>query len=129
MNSAEVDASLSEIQIKQLTWKPSCCRNVAVDIVRSFLEDRIQFSDHVPLDWVADADANVIGATWKRLVDAGILAPMGQFKRSEKEASRGRKVFKYRLASEKLAQTFLARNGVTPIGRPQPELALATEGA
>lgn len=114
MNTQEVDQHLDDVTIKQLTWKPGINVNVAVAILKGFIEDRIQWTDEVDLGFVLPTDVNCIGTTWRRLSNLGILKPMEQFRRSTKDASKGRKVFKYRLANEGLAKAFLKRNGWTP---------------
>jgi hypothetical protein len=63
------------------------------------------------------------------LTKAEVIAPMGRFKRSESAAARGRKIYCYRLASERRARTFLERNGYTAeqvrlLVQGQPELPL-----
>lgn len=117
-----VDDHLNEVALKQLTWKPGAMRNIAIAIAQAFLGDRIQWADEVDLSNVAAKDKNCIGSAWRLLAKAGIIEPIGGFRRSIKEASRGRKVFKYRLASERLAKTFLSRNGVTGHTTGQPDL-------
>jgi hypothetical protein len=107
------DSLLAEKTIAQLTFKPSICRDVAAAIVQAVMATGLLYSDEINLDFVAEPDANTIGPAWKRLADVGIVEPTGRFHRSTKESSRGRKVFEYRVASLRRAQTFLARNGQT----------------
>lgn len=114
MSTETTDNKLDDATIKQLTFKPGVCQNIAVAIVRAFTEDRIAWTDEVDLSFVLADDLNCIGLAWRRLTAVGIIKPIGQFRRSTKEASQGRRIFKYRLANEGLARTFLARNGWTP---------------
>lgn len=90
-------------------------RNVAIAIAARAIEegDRVFWADAVDLKFVGAEDRNCIGMAWRRLVNAGILKRMDLNRRSTNKASKGRIVFKYRLASEGLARTFLERNGWT----------------
>lgn len=121
-----VDLHLDDQTVKLLTWKPSVMRDIAGEIVRSFLRDRIAWSDEVDLSGVPPESANAIGLCWRQLTRAGIVEPMGQFQRSTRPEARGRRVFKYRLASEARALAFLRANGlVAGSFSKQRELALA----
>ena len=117
-----VDAKLDEVAIKQLTWKPTVMRDVAHIIVSHFLKDRIAWSDDVEIAGLRHEDMNCIGSAWRLLTGAGVIAPLAQFRRSTKEASKGRKVFKYRLASQAKAETWLARNGFQNLVTREPQL-------
>ena len=70
-----VDAHLDRVTKAQLETKPGACRKAAVAIVRSFVHDRIQWSDNIRLG-LAKSDCNVIGPIWRRLVRLGILKRM-----------------------------------------------------
>lgn len=127
MNKIEKDkdatAHLRDVALRQLTWKPAISRSIAVAIVNTVLKSsECVFTDEVDLGFVGPTDANVIGSSWKRLADAGVISPTGHFRRSTKDASKGRKVFQYRLASLARAQTFLQRNGGTVEQLEQPDL-------
>jgi hypothetical protein len=117
---AEIDAALDEAFIRQVTWKPSIMRNIAIAIVARAVweQDRVFWADDIDLSFVGPDDRNCIGGAWRQLVKAGIVKRTDLNRRSTKEASRGRTVFKYRLASDAKARTFLDRNGWTgKIGR------------
>ncbi len=118
-----VDAKLDDVAIKQLLWKPSQMRDVACSIVGSMLYHRVAYADEVSLPALKKDDVNAVGSSWRNLTRTGIVEKTGRFRRSKKEASNGRTVWEYRLMSERLAYTFLKRNGGVPCGR-QPELAL-----
>ncbi len=117
-----VDTKLDDATLKQLAWKPTKHRDIALAITTHFLRDRIAWADTVDLSFVAAEDLNCIGTAWRELMRVRILEPMGMFKRSKKEDSKGRKVFKYRLASEPLARAFLRRHGINFRNPKQPEL-------
>ena len=123
----QIDASLDDATIKQLSFKDGSCRNIAVRIVESFLPDKIQWQDDVPTGEVHDDDKNCIGMTWRRLAKLGIVKRMegaDDHRRSKLKARKGGLTWKYRLANPALAVTFLKRNGWTRTRRGQPELAL-----
>jgi hypothetical protein len=111
----EADAALDEAFMRQVTWKPSVMRNIAIKIAaRAISEgDRIFWADDIDFDFVEPGDRNCIGGAWRQLVKAGIVKRTDLNRRSTKKASRGRTVFKYRLASAARAETFLKRNGWT----------------
>lgn len=109
------DQALDEITIKQLTWKPTVARNVAVRIVQAALADDHLFPDEVDFENVpslTEADKNCIGMAWRNLVRQGVLERGTSFRRSTAPNANGRTVFAYRLARVGLAKTFLERNGV-----------------
>lgn len=109
------DTILDEITIKQLTWKPTVARNVAVRIVQTALASDHLFPDEVIFEGVpslTEADKNCIGTAWRNLVNQGILERGTSFRRSTAPNANGRTVFAYKLASVGLAKTFLERNGV-----------------
>ena len=117
-----VDAHLDRVTKAQLETKPGACRKAAVAIVRSFVHDRIQWSDNIRLG-LAKSDCNVIGPIWRRLVRLGILKRMegaDAYKRSAARSRKGGMVWKYRLANEDLAAQFLSAN------QDQQELKLDT---
>lgn len=111
----EADAALDEAFMRQVTWKPSVMRNIAIRIAaRAISEgDRIFWADDIDFDFVEAADRNCIGGAWRQLVKAGIVKRTDLNRRSIKKASKGRTVFKYRLVSATRAETFLKRNGWT----------------
>lgn len=113
--AAQTDAALDEAFIRCITWKPSIMRNVAIKIVaRAVWEgDKVFWADDVDLDFVPADSRNCIGMAWRQMVKAGILKRTDLNRRSTKAASKGRVVFKYRLASAARANTFLERNGWT----------------
>lgn len=111
MNAKQIDATLDAKTIQQLTWKPALTCNIGITIVRHFVRDHIAYNDAVALDYVPDDSKNCIGLAWRRIVAAGIIKPTGRYKRSKADSRRGGKVYQYRLASLKLAETFLKRNG------------------
>lgn len=117
MRTHKVEAALDEATIQRLTWKPNICRNIAVGIVKHFLQDRIAYTDEVDLKFVLATDANCIGTSFRRLREAGIIALTGRFRKSDPKRRPDRKsslVFQWRLVSEKRAQTFCQRNGWLP---------------
>lgn len=117
---AEIDATLDEAFMRQVTWKPSIMRNIAIAIVARAIweQDKVFWADDIDFGFVPADSRNCIGGAWRQLVKAGIVKRTNLNRRSTKKASRGRTVFKYRLADAKRANTFLDRNGWTgKIGR------------
>ena len=113
MKIEPVDAKLNEIALMQLTWKPGPMRNIACAIVRHAVnpDTAAIWPDEVNLPPVLELDKNCIGSAWRLLTKAGILAPEADFRRSKAKEANGRKVFRYSLASARMAYTFLKRNG------------------
>jgi hypothetical protein len=124
MNPQEIDAHLDDVTIKQLTFKPGVATDVAVAIVKHYVEHLVAFADEVNLPALADADVNCVGLAWRRLANVGIICQTGDHRRSQRDRRKGGVVWKYRLLSHKLAVTFLARNGITNFRRGQGELPL-----
>jgi len=122
------DQLLDDVTLKQIAFKPGLMQAVAVTIVSQFLPDRIIWLDEVELPpGLEKKDMNCVSATWRRLCKLGILKRMEgaeNYRRSAKKSRRGGTVFKYRVLNEKLAETFLKRNGWTRTRRGQPELQL-----
>ena len=114
--------ALDDALIKQLSFKPGTMRDAAVAIARHMLAG-VCWSDEIDLSFIqSKKDKNCIGGAWRQLRAAGIISRCADFRRSTKKESRGRTVFKWRVESARLAETFLARNGAaTP---RQPELGL-----
>mgnify|MGYP006288136807 CR=1 FL=1 len=109
------DQTLDAITLKQLTWKPTVARSVAVRIVQHATMCDHLFPDEVDFENIpslTEADKNCIGTAWRNLVKQGILERGVNFRRSTAPNANGRTVFAYRLASVGLAKTFLERNGV-----------------
>lgn len=110
-----IDATLDATALKLLTWKPSIMRNIAITIAARavYEEDRVFWADDIDFGFIDKKDRNCIGMAWRMLISAGILKRTNLNRRSTKDASKGRVVFKYRLASKTRAETFLRRNGWT----------------
>ncbi len=111
------DEKLDEATLCQLTWKPTICRNVALAIVKHFIRDRICYTDDIDLSFVPGLDKNVIGLTFRRLREAGIIAETGRSRRNDPKKRpdrRGGRCFQYRLRSERRAVTFCEWNGWVP---------------
>lgn len=110
---APTPETLDAATIKALTWKPTIVRNVAIRIVSQAVEahDRIFWADNIDFDFIGPSDSACIGLAWRMLVKVGILKRTDLNRRSIKESSRGRVVFKYRVACLKRAAIFLERNG------------------
>jgi hypothetical protein len=128
---SQINAALDDATLKQLAFKDDTCKRIAIRIVESFLQDKIQWGDEVDLGEIADDDKNVIGCTWRRLAKLGIIKRMegaDDHRRSKVKSRRGGVVWKYRLANAALAVTFLKRNGWTRTRRGQHELPLELEG-
>lgn len=120
---AGADAVLYTVAAKQMAFKPGAVRNTMLDITEQLLSDRIRWGDEFELTPGPD-DRNCIGTAFKQLMSVGIVTRMEQHRRSQRAGQKGRTVWKYRLASESLARTFMARNGRTPHTKGQTELNL-----
>jgi len=95
-----------------LQWRrDSVTTKVATVITKSFLRDRIQWADNVPTGFIPPQERNRVGLAWLMLVRCGILKRVKQEKPSADPKARGRRVRKFRLASESLAREFLEING------------------
>lgn len=111
-----IDEQLNEITIKQLTWKPGVCQQVAVTIARSFVDSDSNFvwADEVKLPELSSEDKNVVGVAWRNLARNGIVRRLeGQtdHRRSHNKNRKGGVVWRYELARSKLLRTFLKANG------------------
>lgn len=119
-----VDAYLDDKTLRQLTWKPTQCRDIAHAIVRRAVEGAgTLWPDEVEL-YVNDDDKNCIGLAWRTLASNGVIVATGSFRRSEHEARRGGKVFEYQLKSLALAKRWLAVNGFPAPQLREQQLAL-----
>lgn len=125
--NVQTDARLGQVTVNMLLFKDGVCRNIANSIVESFLPDKIQWADEVPLPVVTDADKNCIGMVWRALAKAGIIKRMegaGDHRRSTVKSRRGGLTWKYRIVNEALARRFLKQNGWTRTIRGQKEFQL-----
>lgn len=121
-----VDATLDEVALRQLVWKPGPMRDTAIAICKSALAD-MSFAfwpDEVLLPELQAADRNCIGSAFRLLTKAGIIERLGSFRRSKAKGANGRTVFAYQLVSRAKAETFLRRNGATTIPKRQSEFRL-----
>lgn len=128
INDLLFEAHLSEVTIKQLTWKPDINRNIAIAITNYAVAKRDQefWTDEVPLPEYDKSDSGCVGPNWKRLANVGIIKSMNKCRRSDiklKPSRRGGKAFCYRLDNLAKALTFLKRNKVVPAD-PQQELGI-----
>lgn len=115
MNTPAIDQHLNEVVVRQMTWKPGPLRDVACLIAeRVSVSPFTIWPDEIILTSIGSEDRNCVGSAWRLLTKAGIIKPTSDFRRSTAETSRGRKIFRYDLASQSLARTFLIRNGRTP---------------
>lgn len=114
IQSEPAQRALDAATVKQLSFKPGVCRTLAIAIVEHYLTDRLAWADIVPLPPLAPEDKNCVGLTWRRLVECGIVRKTGDFKPSKSASRRGGVIWKYRLANEALARTFLERNNHSP---------------
>lgn len=112
-----IDAQLDAATLAQLSWKPNIVRNIAVAIIKHFLNDRICYTDDIDLSFVPELDKNCIGLTFRRLREQGIITETGRHRRNDPKRRpdrKGGKAFQYRLVSVARALTFLERNGWLP---------------
>jgi predicted transcriptional regulator len=125
----QIDAQLDAATISQISFKPGPVTNISVAIVKHILSDRIVWMDDIELPQVDAADKNAIGLSIRRLANIGIITRMegmNDHRRSKVKARRGGQVWKYRLANQKLAETFLKRNNCH-VYRMPGELDLTTK--
>ena len=117
------EAHLSEVTIKQLTWKPTMCQQIAIAIVKYFIANPFgfHFTDDIDLSFVSKDDAHCVGTSWKRLTTAGIIERGTNYRRSTRPNNNGSAVFDYRLKCVNRARTFLERNAVK-LNDDQPNL-------
>lgn len=117
MEKRKVEESLSDVALKQLTWKPDVCRNVALKIAEHSMRDRIFYPDEVDFSFVPVQDVNCIGTAFMRLRLAGMIEQTGRFRKADIKKRPDRKggmVFQWRLVSYKRAETFCKRNDFVP---------------
>lgn len=125
----QIDATLDEATLKQVSFKPGAHRNICVSIVKHLLRDKICWGDELPIPVLKKQDKNCIGMSFRRLEKLELIHRMDEHhRRSLKEGQRGRLVFKYRIGNERLAKTFLKRNNATVFRRSVEELDLEPKG-
>jgi len=116
---------LDKIALKQLTWKPSIIRNLAIEIVEKILLPPYRiWPDEIVLTDVSLTDRHCVGIAWRLLSSAEIIQQTGNYRKSTAPGRNGGAVFEYRLHSRPRAETFLRRNGRTPVAYEQPVLGL-----
>ena len=110
------DTHLDNVALKQLVWKPSTVRNIAVGKAEKIILPPFKlWPDQVPLDAVSQEDRQVVGTAWRLLSKADVIKQTGNYRKSTASGRRSSSVFEYQLNSMNRAQTFLKRNGVTPM--------------
>lgn len=110
--TATAQPALDDALLKQLSFKPGVVRSAAVAIARHMLASQVVWSDEVDLSFIqSKKDKNCIGGAWRQLRQCGIIERCEEFRRSGKKESKGRTVFRWRIQSMRLAETFLSRNG------------------
>ena len=112
MNSAQVDNHLQDVALDQLCFKGSKMRSVMIAIVTQILCGR-HWMDEIEMPELGAADKNCIGGAMKTLAGRGIILRQegkDAYRRSQKDASRGRVVWRYIIPCRKLAETFLKAN-------------------
>jgi hypothetical protein len=121
MNSAS-EQQLDQVALKQLTWKPSLIRNLAVTIVEKILATDKLWPDEISLAGLSPDDRNTVGIAWRLLTRAEVIQQTGSYRKSNADGRRSGTVFEYELKSRARAETFLRRNGRTMIEPNQREL-------
>lgn len=116
------EQQLDQVALKQLTWKPSVIRNIAVDIAAKVLTAETVWPDDFPHPDLPDIDRHVIGIAWRMLIRAGVIQQTGDYRKSKATNRNGGAVFAYEVRSRARAETFLRRNGRTEIETNQSEL-------
>lgn len=112
-----LDAVASDI----LVWKPTQMRNISRLILLKMLSKHpeLVFPDEIELV-VEKKDSAVVGCAWRKLRATGLIFESwdARPRRSKRIASRGRRIYPYKLTDEKLVEQWLAKNPLVDI---QPE--------
>lgn len=121
------EQQLDQVALKQLTWKPSTVRNLAIAVVEKILRPPYSlWPDQLNLAGVSLTDRHVVGIAWRLLTKAEVIRQTGLYRKSEAPDRNSGVVFEYELRSRARAETFLKRNGRTVIETNQRELSLMT---
>jgi hypothetical protein len=113
---------LDQVALKQLTWKPSLIRNLAVTIVERALATDTLWPDEISLAGLLPTDRNTVGIAWRLLTRAEVIQQTGDYRKSNADGRRSGTVFEYQLKSRTRAETFLKRNGRTVVRGEQQEM-------
>jgi hypothetical protein len=116
------EQQLDQVALKQLTWKPSVIRNLAVDIVEKALAADTLWPDEISLAGLSPTDRNTVGIAWRLLTRAEVIQQTGSYRKSNADGRRSGTVFEYELKSRARAETFLKRNGRTVVRGEQQEM-------
>jgi hypothetical protein len=116
------EQQLDQVALKQLTWKPSVIRNLAVEIVERALAADTLWPDEIPLAGILPTDRNTVGIAWRLLTRAEVIQQTGEYRKSNADGRRSGTVFEYELKSRARAETFLRRNGRTAVCSQQQEM-------
>lgn len=116
--------NLDQATIKQLTWKPSTVRSIAVRIVRAAHSNATIYPEDVDVSDIPPGDANCVGIAFRMLSGAGVIKRSGRYRKSNRVASNGRTVFEYQIEHQERANTFLVRNGSAALPTAQRQFDL-----
>ena len=115
------DPHLEKVKDLQMAFKSDAVRKFACLVVDLAIGQKEFWPDQIDVDQLAEADRNCIGSVYRWLCNVGILVRTEHFRRSEADGAKGRTIFQYRLADDKLARVFQTRNSVVHVEH-QPEL-------
>jgi hypothetical protein len=116
---------LDQVALKQITWKPSVVRNIAIEIVERILIPPFKvWPDEIALENISATDRHVVGIAWRLLAKAEVIQQTGNYRKSTAPGRNSGSVFEYEIKSRSRAETFLKRNNRTAIEHEQGVLTL-----
>ena len=117
MTGEQVDAALSRVLERQVSFKSGKLRMVCCEIVKTALQCNGGggvWPDHPHLirlvSELGGDDKNIVGSAWRLLGKVRVLERGAGRRRSAAGPSKGREIAEWRVVSRKLAETFIARN-------------------
>lgn len=124
-----VNETLDEITISAILFKPGTCRDIMLAIANAFITapGMAVWADEITLPYVPESSKNCIGLAWRCLAKRGMIMRLeGQtdHRRSQREGSKGRTIWRYQVVNLKLLKTFTERNGVKAAEGPRTQAEL-----
>jgi len=104
---------LDVIAQRQERARPKASRLIRQRIIEAALHWQSFYPHHVNLTGVDPWSLNCVGSAFRVLLKYGVIEQTGRHRRSRKEASGSRRVFEYRLRSERKALEILNENRTT----------------
>jgi hypothetical protein len=122
MDALATTQHLEKVKDLQFAFKSEAVKRYACRVAEIAADHGAVWPDEVDVELVNEEDRNCVGGVYRWLKNAGILVHTTEFRRSKADGAKGRTIFKYLLANESLARTFLRRNQPAPAVAGQPEL-------